>query len=981
MKLLFYRSDFSFAVFSKSFHFWCFIFIAYFQVSAQDTYIRKISFLEGLPTQVIYDLHVGDNGLLYLGTNKGLISYNGVDFTEYPIDNNIALSLSYIKTDKNGLLWCMNFSNQLFYLENNKLIVHERVQEFLKDSDENLLSYFFDTKNRLNFSTEYRILRIEEGEIIELFKTTDKSQYLHNSQFDEKTNEIIFSSKNYVFFLDENSNLKKVKVDSDQKEIVVGNDIIYALKGFRNQVYDLSGMMYDTSSMSERAFVFHFSTIEDEIWLATTDGIHLLDTKNRTIKNSILRGTRVSDIVQDKEGNRWVSSLDDGLYFVPNQGIKEIKLKDKNNKPVKKYMSLAKDDSNNFFVGATSGEIIELNSKSTEKFIYYSTKEREVEFIYLDNDLIFSSVGMFERAKKEPIIDNYFGKHMTKDNRGNYITANYNRAGIFPTSLKGKPNLPPNFSDKNLEPFLEDIYISSLKYKRSKVVHFCEDSETYYVGSSDGFFYYGMDGVEREIKEENGDPIIVSSLVVISPGNYWVSTSQNGVFRIENNQVKESFSEQDGLSSEKIMKINLDKNFLWIATARGFDRLNLTTKEIDNFKFNLGFKGVTINDFLIDDDNQFWFATSDGLIVVPNEIFTPISLPNVNVSAINQNGDKLLPNSKVSYKNKNLAFDLGVIFFKSLGEYEYEYRMLPIQEEWQQQSAKVNVLNFLSLASGDYDLQVRLRSGVNVSEITSFSFSILPPYWLSSWFLFLVFAGLLFIFFIVYRAAVDRTRSKEMIKEQLAISQLTALRTQMNPHFMFNVLNAVQGLIYSNQKIKANEYIGTFSELMRKTLDVSDKKEVSIAQEMSTIDLYVQLEKARFDDGDFEYVIQCPSDIDLEDYVIPSLIIQPFVENAIKHGLLHKKGKKLLQLNLLSFDKERWAFEIIDNGVGRCASEEINRKLKKHTSFATNAIDTRIDLINKLSEVPIEIQVEDLVGKLNEALGTKVTLIIPKIKR
>ena len=114
----------------------------------------------------------------------------------------------------------------------------------------------------------------------------------------------------------------------------------------------------------------------------------------------------------------------------------------------------------------------------------------------------------------------------------------------------------------------------------------------------------------------------------------------------------------------------------------------------------------------------------------------------------------------------------------------------------------------------------------------------------------------------------------------------------MNPHFMFNVLNAVQGLIYSNQKSKASDYLGKFSDLMRKILEASDKKEIAIDKEIAMLKMYLELEKSRFE-NDFEYQFSLPSELDLSQYKIPSMIIQPFVENAIKHGLMHKKGVKV----------------------------------------------------------------------------------------
>jgi LytS/YehU family sensor histidine kinase len=232
-----------------------------------------------------------------------------------------------------------------------------------------------------------------------------------------------------------------------------------------------------------------------------------------------------------------------------------------------------------------------------------------------------------------------------------------------------------------------------------------------------------------------------------------------------------------------------------------------------------------------------------------------------------------------------------------------------------------------------------------------------------------------FIIYLVNKNAVLRTKKKQEVKEQLALSQITALRSQMNPHFMFNVLNSVQGLIYSNQKSKASEYLGKFSDLMRKILEASDKKEITVEKEFEMLQMYVSLEKSRFE-SDFEYNISLPIGLDLSQYTIPSMIIQPFVENAIKHGLMHKKDAKELHITA-EIVANYWQFTIEDNGIGRTKSEQINKNFKSHNSFATKAIDTRIELINKMATSKIEIKIEDKVLNTNESLGTKIMILIP----
>ncbi|MDP2161633.1 MAG: histidine kinase, partial [Flavobacterium sp.] len=378
--------------------------------------------------------------------------------------------------------------------------------------------------------------------------------------------------------------------------------------------------------------------------------------------------------------------------------------------------------------------------------------------------------------------------------------------------------------------------------------------------------------------------------------------------------------------------------------------------------------------------NSLWLATNEGVIFTDKSLFQTKIVPEFKLLPLRANQELVQNANLIQHNKNNIEFSFQTIHYKSLGNYCYEFRVKEIDTTWNSQSSANTKVNFLALQPGNYTFEARVKSGDVYSPIQTIQFNILKPFWKSLWFLVLMLVCLFLLLYFVFRYAVLKTKQKQEIKEKLALSQLTALRSQMNPHFMYNVLNAVQGLIYSNQKTKASDYLGTFSDLMRKTLDISDKKEITIQEEMEAIELYVSLEKARFEKDDFHYTIQKPDEEDLNEFVIPSLIIQPFVENAIKHGLLHKQGLKKLEIVIRKENENYWLFEITDNGIGRKKSEQINQKIKKYDSFATKAISNRIELINKMSKLPVTIEILD-IENAQDFLGTKVILKIPVKKR
>jgi sensor histidine kinase YesM len=226
------------------------------------------------------------------------------------------------------------------------------------------------------------------------------------------------------------------------------------------------------------------------------------------------------------------------------------------------------------------------------------------------------------------------------------------------------------------------------------------------------------------------------------------------------------------------------------------------------------------------------------------------------------------------------------------------------------------------------------------------------------------------------------TEKKEAALNQLKLeqtqSELTALKSQMNPHFIFNALNSIQELYTIGDKKTANEQMANFASLTRKILDVSGKQKIDLADEIDILTKYLELESIRFE-NDFSYKINLTDNID-EDYLqLPPMLIQPFVENAIKHGLLHKKEAKQLNINFILNDDETILIcEIIDNGIGRQASAAINaNRSKSHVSFATSATQKRLDLLNKNKEVIVSVVYEDVKDEWQKIAGTKVIVRIP----
>jgi LytS/YehU family sensor histidine kinase len=272
------------------------------------------------------------------------------------------------------------------------------------------------------------------------------------------------------------------------------------------------------------------------------------------------------------------------------------------------------------------------------------------------------------------------------------------------------------------------------------------------------------------------------------------------------------------------------------------------------------------------------------------------------------------------------------------------------------------------------------NSKINIQTI---QFEIKKPFWLKP--LFLIGLGVVFLVLVyaLYKFQIRKLEKRNQLllekvnlEKNLNQSKLKAIKSQMNPHFFYNALNTIQSFILSNDKKQAVNYLSKFSNLTRTILEMTEKETISIAEEVKTLSLYLDIEKARFEE-DFGYRIFVDEKIDAENIKIPTMLLQPYVENAVKHGLLHKQGEKVVTIHFQK-DAEHIKISIDDNGIGRQKSSELNAiKNKNHSSFATEAMQNRVNLLNQYNQKNISIQYIDKTSLSNQSIGTTVVFEIP----
>jgi sensor histidine kinase YesM len=296
-----------------------------------------------------------------------------------------------------------------------------------------------------------------------------------------------------------------------------------------------------------------------------------------------------------------------------------------------------------------------------------------------------------------------------------------------------------------------------------------------------------------------------------------------------------------------------------------------------------------------------------------------------------------------------------------------------------------NDITYFNLREGDYTFNVIASNSdglwTDLQNATKLEIVVLPPWYRSWWFytlLVFLFASILFAFF-RYRIAqirkVETFKRKEAEYKQLAAETETAvLRLQMNPHFIFNSMNSINNYILQKDIDTASDYLGRFSSLMRMILDFAARPFVSISDEIKLLDLYLLTEAMRFEKK-FSHTFDLAEDFDPDEFVIPTMILQPFVENAVWHGLSKKKEKGHIRISFRQEDNSLIC-SVEDNGIGREGAKK-NQKHKTHESRALSITERRLALLESKNGVTASYEIIDLYDNSHHPLGTKVIFRLP----
>lgn len=485
-------------------------------------------------------------------------------------------------------------------------------------------------------------------------------------------------------------------------------------------------------------------------------------------------------------------------------------------------------------------------------------------------------------------------------------------------------------------------------------------------------------------------------------GRLWVGTS-DGLYALHSGS--DSLQPVDFSTNFSARNINflgvLDDESLVIGTNNGLYRLDLAAfdeSEEVAVKQYTAYEGLQSNETnqnaLLIAGDELWFGTTQGAVrFLPYaDTAMPRAAPKVHISGVQlflQEENWLLPATangelpELSHNENYLTFHFTGIHLSNPGKIKYRYRLVGADTDWLG-TTRSRTATYAYLPHGTYTFEVEAFTDDDPDLVAgaAYSFAIAAPFYLSTWFILMVVTLVVGLVYLIVTARVRQEREKRstlMLQYQSRMQALESqsLNSSMNRHFIFNALNSIQYYINMQDRVSANRYLTSFAKLIRKNLDSSQENQTLLKDELERVELYLELEKMRFQ-GRFDYELKVASEINLEAVQVPAMMLQPFLENSIWHGILPAETEGRLDLDIRR-DQGHYVITIEDNGIGYETSlRSKQNRTNGHVSKGMEITQNRIALFGQMTGLNYEVLGPTEISKADgKVAGTRVTILIP----
>lgn len=714
----------------------------------------------------------------------------------------------------------------------------------------------------------------------------------------------------------------------------------------------------------------HYDRLTDSTFLdmSRQNGVNIVksDGSRLFVGQKMFDKEFISSVYQSKSGILFLATFKQGIIVVPR--IEFI-----GNESNTLLTSIRIYDDEKYVVSGRNGVIMGHSQQGSSGELIDSLDEHLDEVFILDQQwddgTAWGKVLQLRSAAQRNVID--LG-------RGDHAFTTWNGIRIYPLDRKRS-----HFSESQLRAISDK---STLVF-RSDGRYTCISADTtqkFIYASRLGQLYKFDYAGHSEKALFPGKSLSITALL-FADGHLYCSDTESGILILKNDAIVRRIDHSDGLFQSNIKRIRKQGDQLFILSSEGLQIYNLRKDQFEKFGVIANILDRKVIDFDVSKSHLMLLRKKDHYAIPLPSLYEELHPSQIYVDSCTVAGKKIdFRQSQFDFDQNSVIFYVDYRDFSTKRKTKIVYKLEGFYDEWKVLKPGEHEIEFQSLPVGNYTFRVKAEFEGQHSREFVYSFRITPPFWQTWWFYtLLVIATILFIGSVAFlRLRRIRIKAKQRLELETSRSivlnaQLKAIRAQMNPHFLFNSINSIQDLVLQKETLKSYDYLESFSRLVRMTLEHSEREFVVLREELEFLNLYLDLESLRFE-NEFQFALMLPEE--LNEISVPSLIIQPFVENAIKHGLLHKSGSKYLSVIFKKSDRNTLTCCIEDNGVGRKRATEITERRKSdHKSFSTEAIQARLKMINDQFGADFRYEVLDLSDANEEPSGTRVNITFPII--
>ena len=975
-------------------------FLQFIRVYAQTPSFYHYTSSDGLASSTIYDIIQDRNGFVWFATINGISRFDGKNFTTFRTNEGLnSNSIISLLEGRGGELYIANYEKGINILKNGRIENYCSEIEGKSFATSYLLLatpeagkqtlYAYRSWGNINVIKEEKQGELSSGSVSTSPVYVNKLERLPAGELVALTPEGLYDFKNDKLVKRTITGLPDSAAYSlttceDGSYFVGTRGMIYRIKDdrvIRQLKINLSKGNNDVTAMLRDKNKNLWFSVMNRGFFILSEGSDQISDAGVTMG---LENTLVNKFLEDKEGNMWLSTFGKGVYCLNNLYLKSYGEKDgmSNNN----VYSVLKEKNGRLLIGTFNG--INLFENGKFEVIKSNSAKTLTEYIYriknIDRDIYvcgaFGDNAIRNITCKGMDLHLFNGPSFCLTSGGLYLygtggnSVNIQRGLLTGSTRSNRIYIFGNSSDINR---INDIF---------------EDSDkNVWVATGHGLCKLSNLSASQDSWKRTffpNDPVLSGRINCIfqdNRNNVWF-TGEKGIARVglKDDLVKSytRLGEHDIASSTAI--VTDSKGRMWIGNMKG-----LYLMEGDSIKLLNRQSGLPSDEvyslFYDKDKNELIAGTGNGISILDVGLFDrtfpmPVDVKLESIKA----GDSVYTNfTKLVFEPEqhNVYLKFGAVSFSSPGSVKYRYKL---DNRWEETDN--NFLDFVSLRKGKYNLQIEAKSqNSGWGKPCNLVFEIKPRYYETigfklGRFLFVVFISILLVRW-RWKVKNKKITSELELSERINKLKHQALSAMMNPHFIFNSLNSVQYLINSRRNEEANDYIAMMAKLIRKNLDSAGEGFIFLSEEVSRLKLYLDLEKLRFQES-FRYEFLIGQDVDCDSVMIPNMIIQPFVENTLWHGVINSGNEGLITISFCfedtivdSIPYRSLVIKVTDNGIG--INEARKHKKEDHISKGIQIIEERLKLLSAKLELPTPIMLEDLSNRNTVSHGTEVIISLP----